>query len=270
MKPTVPVSVVMPCFRCSNTVQRAVQSVAAQTRVPSELILVDDGSGDDTFLLLRKLATLYPPGWIKIELLDRNVGAASARNAGWAIATQSYIAFLDADDAWHPEKIELQYGYMSTHPEVALSGHGHRILKQNTLPGWAAEPGTAKQLTKWQLMLSNQFVTPSVMVRREVKSRFVENQRHMEDHMLWLEIICRGGHVMKIDAELVAIYKNPFGVTGLSSQLWMMERGELQNYRRLKRAGFIAPHEYAMLSVYSILKFIRRVVIYGAYLRWKK
>jgi glycosyltransferase involved in cell wall biosynthesis len=267
---TVPVSVVVPCFRCSSTVQRAVRSVAAQTRLPFELILVDDGSGDDTVLLLRKLAALYPPGWIKIELLDRNVGAAGARNAGWARATQPYVAFLDADDAWHPEKIQLQYEYMSTHLEVALSGHGHRILKQNILPDWAAELGTARQVSKWQLLLSNQFVTPSVMVRRDVKSRFVESQRHMEDHMLWLEIIFSGGRVMSIDAELAAIYKNPFGVKGLSSQIWMMERAELENYRRLRGAGFITVSEVAILSVYSTLKFIRRLAIYGGYLRWKK
>jgi glycosyltransferase involved in cell wall biosynthesis len=270
MKPTVPVSVVVPCFRCASTLQRAVQSVAEQASIPFELILIDDGSGDDTILLLRKLTTLYPPGWIKIELLDRNVGAASARNAGWAKATQPYVAFLDADDAWHPEKIRLQYRYMSTHLEVALSGHGHRILKQNVLPAWDAELGTAKQVTKWQLMLSNQFVTPSVMVRRGVKSRFVENQRHMEDHMLWLEIIFSGGRVVKIDAELTAIYKDAFGIRGLSSQMWLMERAELQNYRRLRLAGFITISEVVILSVYSILKFIRRLVIYGGYFRWKK
>jgi glycosyltransferase involved in cell wall biosynthesis len=270
MKPTVPVSVVVPCFRCASTLQRAVQSVAAQASLPFELILVDDGSGDDTVLLLRKLATLYPPGWIKIEILDRNVGAASARNAGWARATQPYVAFLDADDAWHPEKIQLQYGYMSTHLEVALSGHGHRIMKQNVLPAWDAELGIAKQVTKWQLLPSNQFVTHSVMVRRDVKLRFVENQRHMEDHMLWLLIMFGGGSVIKFDGELAAIYKDAFGIRGLSSQIWLMERAELQNYRRLWGAGFITISEVAILNVYSILKFIRRLVIYGGYFRWKK
>jgi glycosyltransferase involved in cell wall biosynthesis len=270
MKPTVPVSVVLPCFRCSSTLRRAVQSVAGQSSLPFELILIDDCSGDDTGLLLRKLAAQYPIGWIKIEILDRNMGAASSRNAGWAMATQPYIAFLDADDVWHPDKLQLQYGYMSTHLDVSLSGHGHRILKQNIIPDWNAELGPIKQVKKWELMLSNQFVTPSVMVRRDLKSRFVENQRHMEDHMLWLLIMFRGGRIMKIDAELAALYKRPFGVKGLSSHMWSMEWAELRNYYHLQSLGAIKSSEVAILSVYSVLKFVRRLLISSVHTRWKK
>ena len=99
------VSVVIPCFRCTGTIERAVASVAAQTRRPAEVILVDDASGDDTQKLLQKLSQHFEPGWIKLVFLEQNVGAASARNAGWDQATQTYVAFLDADDAWHPKKI---------------------------------------------------------------------------------------------------------------------------------------------------------------------
>jgi glycosyltransferase involved in cell wall biosynthesis len=270
MRQTVPVSVVLPCFRCSRTLQRAVQSVAAQSSLPFELILIDDCSGDHTVTLMRELISQYPAEWIKIELLDRNMGAASARNAGWARATQPYIAFLDADDAWHPDKLQVQYGYMSTHLEVALSGHGHRFLKQNILPSWDAELGPVKQVKKWELMLSNRFVTPSVMVRREVKLRFVENQRHMEDHMLWMLILFNGGRLMKIDAQLAALYKRPFGDKGLSSHMWSMEWAELKNYGRLRNAGAVKSGEVAILSLYSVLKFVRRLLVYSVYLRWKK
>ena len=120
------------------------------------------------------------------------------------------------------------------------------------------------------MLLSNKFVTPSVMVRRDVRQRFVENQRHMEDHMLWLQVLMDGGGVAKLDSELAAIYKEPFGARGLSAQIWLMERGELGNYRRLFAAGFIKSHEFAMLCVYSLVKYVRRFVIYAAYLRWNK
>ena len=264
------VSVVIPCYRCAGTIARAIASVAAQTRRPAEVILVDDASGDDTRKFLQKLSQRYESGWIKLVLLDQNVGAGSARNAGWRLATQTYVAFLDADDAWHPEKIEVQGAYMEAHPDVVLSGHGYRRLSPASLPDWQVMRGGVTPIRKWPLILSNKFVTPSAMLRRNVPHRFVEKQRYMEDHMLWLKIICAGGRVVKLDAELAAIYKEPFGVAGLSSQVWLMERSDLGNFRRLYQKKFINPPQFALLVIFSALKYVRRLLIYWGHLRWKK
>ena len=138
MKPVAPVSVVMPCYRCAGTLARALESVAAQTVLPMEMILIDDGSADGTRALMQTLAGRYPQGWIRLVLQDQNTGAASARNAGWAVATQPFVAFLDSDDAWHPQKIEMQYAFMNANPEVALSGHGHRLLAPDAVPDCSA------------------------------------------------------------------------------------------------------------------------------------
>lgn len=265
-----PVSVVMPCYRCTRTLARAVASVAAQTSLPTEVILVDDGSADGTRALMQELANNYPPDWVKLVLQDQNTGAASARNAGWAVARQAYIAFLDSDDAWHPQKIEIQYAYMQANPDVALCGHGHRLLTKNVLPDWPVASAEAQTINKWALLLSNRFVTPSVMVRRNVAPRFNVTQRHMEDHRLWLEILFSDARVVKLSADLAAIYKDQFGVQGLSAQLWLMERGELANYQSFHRQGFINAFQFAFLALYSALKFVRRLLIYGSYLRWKK
>ena len=265
-----PVSVVIPCFRCAATIGRAIASISQQTQKPAEVILVDDASGDGTLAVLQQLVQSYP-GWLKVLQSDENRGAASARNAGWAAASQPYIAFLDADDAWHPQKIEIQYAYMSAHPEVILCGHGHRLIRQtDALPDWEIGEWKEKRIRKWVLLLSNRFVTPSVMVRRDVGHRFVERQRYMEDHMLWLLLVCSGGSVIKLSAELAAIYKRPFGMMGLSAQVWSMERGDLGNYRRLYRAGCINGFQLGMLGIYSALKYLRRLLIYWGYLRWKK
>lgn len=270
MKSGAPVSVVIPCYRCARTIERAVASVAAQTSLPLELILVDDGSGDETRAVLQALPGKYRPGWIKLVLLDQNVGAASARNAGWELASQPYLAFLDADDAWHFRKIETQYAYMKANPDVVLCGHAYRLLKQNMLPYWKVTRGNAESIGKWALILSNKFVTPSVMIRRDVGHRFVERQRYMEDHMLWLKIICSGGRVVKLPTELAAIYKEPFGVMGLSAQVWLMERGDLGNYRRLYQEKYVNGYQFAALGAFSVLKYLRRLTLYWGYLRWKK
>jgi glycosyltransferase involved in cell wall biosynthesis len=270
MSKTARVSVVIPCFRCVKTIERALASVVAQTVRPAEVILVDDASGDGTRTLLNELRDRYEPGWIKLVLLDQNVGAGSARNAGWAMASQPLIAFLDADDAWHFRKIEIQYGFMESNPEVVLSGHGFRLLKQGVLPYWEVSKGTAKRISKWSMLLSNRFVTPSVMVRREVPYRFIDRQRYMEDHMLWLNVVCAGARVVKLPAALAAIYKDPFGVTGLSSRVWLMERSDLGNYKRLYRDHCITRIQFVTLVIYSLLKYSRRLIIYAAYLRWKR
>lgn len=112
MSESAPVSVVVPCWRCRDTIARAVESIAAQTRLPHEVILVDDASGDGTAGALHALAGRYPKDWITVIEQRDNGGAGVARNAGWETASSPYIAFLDADDAWHPKKLEIQVAWM--------------------------------------------------------------------------------------------------------------------------------------------------------------
>ena len=264
----VPVSVVIPCYRCAATLERAVESVAQQTRLPEQVILVDDASGDATVATFRSIARKHQDGWIKFELLETNVGAASARNRGWTLASQPFIAFLDADDAWHPRKLEIQSAFMMANPKVVLSGHGHRILDDGSLPDWQVTPGTARPIRKWDMILSNRFVTPSVMLRRDANARFDEGQRHMEDHMLWMKLVADGACAVKLPVDMVALYKQPFGAGGLSGQIWQMERGELANYRRLFHSGRATAWQFAGLYVYSWVKFARRLLLIALRWRW--
>jgi glycosyltransferase involved in cell wall biosynthesis len=175
-----PVSAVIPCYRCALTIGRAVGSIAAQTRRPAEVILVDDGSGDGTLERLRALAASCAPGWIRVVALPENRGAADARNAGWADATQPYLAFLDADDAWHPRKVELQYGYMKEHPEVALCAHRHEILDAPQVPDRPVGEIAAEQVSRTSLLLSNNFFAPTMMMlKRELPQRFLAGCREI-------------------------------------------------------------------------------------------
>lgn len=271
MKDTVaPVSVVIPCYRCSATIGRAIESIAKQTQKPAEIILVDDASEDGTLSTLQEIARSYPD-WLTVLQLKQNQGAASARNAGWAVASQPYIAFLDADDAWHPRKIEIQYAYMAAHPEVSLSGHHYRVIKQSDQqPDWEIGLWESQPISKWIMLISNRFTTPSVMLRRDVPNRFMPGKRHVDDHLLWLELICQGHKMVKLSAELVSIFKPLYGSSGLSAQLWLMEKGELDTYKRLYDETLINLAQWLGLSVYSLLKFVRRLLAYALYLRWNK
>jgi len=132
-----PVSVILPCYRCSKTIVRAIESVVKQTLLPKELILIDDASDDGiTIKILHEQAAKYADILIvKIIALDQNKGAAAARNIGWGLSTQPYIALLDADDAWHSRKIEIQFNFMERNPNVVLCGHNAKILNKNIPPG---------------------------------------------------------------------------------------------------------------------------------------
>lgn len=255
------VTVIIPCYRCTKSIWRAVNSVIEQTLMPAEIILIDDNSGDNTLDLLISLENAYP-NLVKVISLSKNVGAAFARNNGWAKATQSYVAFLDSDDTWHPRKIEIQYAFMIANPTVVLCGHAHHIQKQDCiiadviLDNWYVE-----KISKRALLFSNKFITPSVMIKSNISQRFISEQRYMEDHMLWLSVVFSGSEVVKLSARLASIYKDSFGTSGLSSHMCAMEKSELGNYWMLCKAKNIGFTTMVVLSFYSVAKFIRRLII---------
>lgn len=235
--------------------------MAGQTFRPAELILVDDGSPDQTGTTLSLLRERYGTDWIQVIRLPANMGASSARNAGWEVAREKYIAFLDADDAWHPRKIEIQVAWMEAHPEVAVSGHGSLQLdSEDQMP---ADPGTgeASVVTKSALFVSNRFITPSVMLHRDLRRRFEPGKRHMEDYLLWLELATEGKKVARLPQALAYTFKAPFGEAGLSAELWEMEKGELAAFSSLRRKGLLSPLMWLLLLGYSIAKFARRLLI---------
>jgi glycosyltransferase involved in cell wall biosynthesis len=229
-----------------------------------EVILVDDASGDDTLTLLRTLEQQYPD-WVKIIALNENKGAAFARNAGWDLASQPYVAFLDADDSWHPAKLSIQYQYMLKNPAISLCGH--QTIWLNTVAPVPSLAGIAltTKISPISLLYKNAFSTPSVMLKRDIPFRFQSGKRYAEDLLLWQEIAFAGLSVVRIENPLAYVYKPFYGLTGLSANLWEMEREELNNFEelfKLKRIGII---HYAIAKCYSVAKFIRRLILIKIY-----
>jgi len=256
-----PVSVVIPCYRCQDTIRRSVDSVAHQTWRPAELILVDDGSDDATVDLLRALEREYDNNWLKVVLLAENRGPADARNAGWDAASQPFVCFLDADDTWHPNKVEIQLKYMLSHPEVAISGHRNRWIQEGE-PLWTLpEVHRVTPLPRWRILLSNPFSTGTAMLRRDLPFRFKAGKRYSEDYLLWSEIICSGRKAVLIDLELLYLHKAPYGAGGLSGKLWSMEKGELETYWSLHAGKLISLPTFLALALLSICKYARRVAL---------
>lgn len=265
-----PVSVVIPAYCAKSTIIDAIKSVAAQTLRPMEVIVVDDGSTDGTADCVKKLIPEYGADWLKLLILDRNQGVASARNAGWSMAKSAFIAFLDADDLWHPQKIQYQYDYFCKNSEAALCGHAFcNINNMNACMGLNIKR-KVESIGTSRLLLSNPFVTPSVMLRANLPFRFHAGKRYMEDHLLWMEISLAGFSVVKLSAPLALIRKAQFGESGLSAALWKMEKGELHNYWALWESGRIGLCSMIFLALYSMAKYVRRLMIVTVRsMRWR-
>src|SRR6185437_6067267 len=110
------VSVVTPSYNAAATISDTIASVAAQTWREFELIVVDDGSSDHTPMLLAQHARRYP--WIS-WCMQANAGAAAARQTAISLARGEFIAFLDADDVWAPNKLALQIAAFGRNPRAA-------------------------------------------------------------------------------------------------------------------------------------------------------
>ena len=107
------VSVVIPAYQAEGTICRSLLSVANQTYSPSEVIVIDDGSTDNTFDKAVSMGTKFDRSELKVYK-QANMGPGIARNYGVAEATGEFIAFLDADDEWVPNKIERSMIYLSS------------------------------------------------------------------------------------------------------------------------------------------------------------
>jgi hypothetical protein len=185
----------MPAFNAASLLPQAIASVAAQTLREVELILVDDCSTDDTAMVARGL---LERGGLRGEVirLPANGGPAVARNAGVARARGTYVAFLDADDVWLPEKLELQAALLDAHPSVTLCGcQADWVDATGRVVGPLYQGLPDLVPDGWKRLLWNCFVaTPCAMARRADLGLhpFDPALRVGEDRDLWIKLASNG------------------------------------------------------------------------------
>lgn len=197
-RPTV--SVVIPAYRAEATILQTLASVYAQSQLADEVIVVDDGSPDDTAAVVERA---YPS--VRV-LRQANGGPAKARNTGAAAASGEWLAFLDADDAWLPDKLKLQLR-MTGDPKLAVIGT--RIV------GWPDDhfdptPGFD---SLWQI---NRIGTSTALVRRSAYLQaggMSEDLPLCEDYHLWLRLCAEGWRFAVCDAPLTTYAPAPDSLT---------------------------------------------------------
>ena len=115
----------------------AINSILTQTLKPYQIIMINDGSRDTyktknkLIFLKSKINSIYKQINVEIIELKVNKGPSFVRNLGWEKASEEFIAFLDADDFWHPEKIKLQFNWMNKNKEFKITGHQTSSKKLN-------------------------------------------------------------------------------------------------------------------------------------------
>jgi glycosyltransferase involved in cell wall biosynthesis len=258
------VSVVIPCFGGTATVVRAIESVAAQSRTADEILLVDDGNPEPAATFLAGLPGRFPG--LRVVRLERNSGLADARNAGWDAARGKFVAFLDDDDAWHPRKLEWQVPVMEADPRLALTATG-LFESPSDPPVWPSceAPPPLREYSRLRALAVNPSHPVTWMVRRDLQRRFPRGVRHVEDYLFILELLLDGERIRHLEADLCCVFKPRLGkTTGLSSQLWKMEKGELSAYAALRASGRLGRPAALLLQAVSLLKFARRLVLRAA------
>jgi glycosyltransferase involved in cell wall biosynthesis len=261
---TVSVSVVIPCFNAADTIERTLLSVASQTRLPCQVVVVDDASDDNgrTWSKLDDVRNRLG-GRLNVELvrLDWNSGPSVARNMGWDRAVGDFVAFLDADDSWHPSKLAIQYDWMRTHPAYALSGTRCRVVTGDQEDHASSITSIAySRIRPTWLLFHNFLPTPTVMVRRGVQERFSPAERRCEDYLLWLRLALSGSPTACLLPSLTYLHKPTYGVSGLSADLSAMERSELHVLRRVYEEGLVGRSLWALATLCSRAKYLKRLV----------
>jgi glycosyltransferase involved in cell wall biosynthesis len=212
-----PISVIIPAYKASRTIRRTLDSVCRQTCAPQEILVVDDGSPDREALA----AALTSYGPRVRRLLKPNGGAASARNYGVDHAQAEWIAFLDADDYWEPEKLSRQFAVLRSHPDVGLVGC--RWYEEEP-PGAPRKPAPQRNSGYSDKLLRPRGAeafevamvvwTGSLLVRRELleTDRFTSGLEPAEDRDLWIRLISKSA--IYILPELLATYvQEPGGIS---------------------------------------------------------
>ncbi len=223
------VSVVIPTYNSGPLVVEAVESVLAQTRPAAEIIVVDDGSTDDT---ADRLARFGP----RIRYIRQaNARVAAARNTGLRAATGDAVGFLDADDAWHPEKLARQAAALEADPGLGVLAT--RVFAwPGSYPDPGPERGTVVALPTDAMLPANPITTSSVLVRREVLDRAGEFDRNLfgpEDYDLWLRC-SRVAGVGVLDQPLTGYRDVP---ASLGKQAETMYKGLVRIHQKLGAAG---------------------------------
>lgn len=200
------ISVIIPARNAAKTIARALRSAVKQTREPDEILVVNDASTDDTCVIAHGFSG------VRVISLETASGAAAARNAGVAAAAGQWVAFLDADDEWLPQKLAVQSDFFWPDTDLVFCASQEYspagVLLGDTFRGRKV-PGEADMYNA--LLEENFIATPTVVSRRAAilaVGGFDSRLKIAEDQDLWLKI-AHHGRMAYVAQTLVRVHVQP-------------------------------------------------------------
>jgi glycosyltransferase involved in cell wall biosynthesis len=183
------ISVIIPTYNRSKRLRKALESVARQRLLPTEVIIVDDGSTDETAHLIDGFSKILAPNLL--YYFQPNRGPAAARNRGVEMASGNYLAFLDSDDEWHRDKLAIQYEALHANPHYLISHTQERWLKNGIHLNQKKYHHPRHGDIFGQALKLCCVGMSTVMTRKKLFDRyglFDESLRCCEDYDLWLRV----------------------------------------------------------------------------------
>lgn len=243
------ISVIMPAYQAGNYIGQAIESVINQTcKETWELLIIDDCSTDHTTEVVRRYA-----GDSRIRYLHRkkNQGVAAARNLGIHKARGNYVAFLDADDWWDPDKLKRQMKCIER-TDTVLCCTGRELMQPDGTPSGRII-GVPGQITYRMLLRTNVIPCGSVVIRTDVAREFgfVCDQYH-EDYILWLRILKKYKTAAGVN---VPALKCRLSEGGKSRNKWKSAKMQYGSYRYLGYGRLQALYYMIFYTLNGFLKY---------------
>ncbi len=205
MRQTPRCSVVIPVYNGEKYLAAALDSALCQTMRELEIIAVDDASTDASRELLGQYAKKDPR--VRLVLLPQNGGVCGARNSGVEAAQGEWVAFLDCDDVWLPEKLETQFACLQKQTDTVLCYTGALFFAEDGNEKYVGVPET---VSADALLNGNVIITSSVVAKRAALQRFAMERPDLhEDFICWHRILQAYGPAVGVDEPLLRYRLTP-------------------------------------------------------------
>ncbi len=227
------VSIITPLYNSEDFIRKTIESVQSQIYENWEMIVVDDASTDNGVEIVKKYAD--KDSRIKLIHLDKNSGGAVARNTAIKVARGKYIAFLDSDDLWHPEKLEKQISFMKEN-NYAFTFTKYQQMTENgdLLEKYIEVP---KKISYRQSLLKNPIGCLTAVYDAEKLGKiYMPHIRKRQDYALWLKILRQEKHGYGLNENL-AYYR--LREDSVSSDKMSLIGHQWKLYRRVEKLSFL-------------------------------
>ncbi len=228
------VSIVMPCYNAEKYISEAIESILLQTYTNWELIIVDDGSIDESKNIINKFK--QKDARIKVFTHTENKGVSAARNLGIRNCSGQYIAFLDADDIARAKRLEIEARFLKTNKKFGAVGSQAQVIDlESHIIGKSNLPLTWTDIRK-TMFFKNPFVCSTMMVRKSIIEKyhmcFDEQIKIGEDFLFWIEL-SKHCNILILKDYLAAYRVNTGGITHKWKLRLNIETNCCENYKKI-------------------------------------